>query len=94
MEPRTITSTHLTTENFYFFPVLPPQCMNTEIIINPLVPEGRNIYRIAKISFFKKEGFREKNSYERRVYELVDDESLSKTISQNLTGKMFQALMG
>ena len=27
---------------------------------NPLVPEGRNIYRIAKISFLKKEEIKEK----------------------------------
>ena len=45
--------------------------------INPSVPESRNIYRIAKISFLKKEGIKEKISYERRVYESVDDESLS-----------------
>ena len=35
-----------------------------------------------------------KTSYERRAYESVDDESLSNSISQNLTGKMFQAVMG
>ena len=58
------------------------------------MPEGRNIYRIAKISFLKKEGMEEKISYERRVYESVDDESFSQAISQNLTGKMFQAQMG
>ena len=45
-------------------------------LFNPLVPEGTNILRIAKISF-KKKGIKEKNSYERRVYESVDDESLS-----------------
>ena len=60
---------------------------------NPLVHEGRNIYRIAKISFLK-EGIKEKISYDGRVYESVDDESLSYAISQNLTGKNFQALMG
>ena len=27
---------------------------------NPLVPEGKNIYRIVKISFLKKEGIMEK----------------------------------
>ena len=36
--------------------------------INPLVPEGRNIYCIAKISFLKKELIKEKISYERRAY--------------------------
>ena len=45
-------------------------------LLNPLVPEGRNIYRISKISFLKK-GIQEKISYEHRVYESVDDESLS-----------------
>ena len=34
------------------------------------------------------------NSYERRVYESVDDESLSYARSQNLTSKRFQAVMG
>ena len=58
------------------------------------MPEGTNIYSIAKISFLKNEGIKEKNSYERHIYESVDDESLSSAISQNLTGKMFQALMG
>ena len=46
-------------------------------IINPLVPKGRNIYRIAKISFLRKEKMNEKISYERRVYESVDDERIS-----------------
>ena len=36
----------------------------------------------------------EKTSYERHLYESVDDESLSFTTSQNLTGKKFQAVMG
>ena len=39
------------------------------------MPEGRNIYRITKISFLKKEGIKEKNSNERGVYESVHDES-------------------
>ena len=34
------------------------------------MPEGRNIYRIAKIL----SGDQGKNSYERRVYESLDDE--------------------
>ena len=46
-------------------------------IINLLVPESRNIYRIAKISF-KKRRDQGKISYERLVYESVNDESLSK----------------
>ena len=32
-------------------------------------------------------------SYERRVHESVDDESLSYARSQNLTGKRFQTVM-
>ena len=43
---------------------------------NLFVPEGRNIYRIAKISFFT-EGISEQISYELRLYDSVDDESLS-----------------
>ena len=35
------------------------------------------IYRSIKISFLKKEGVKKKISYERRVYESVDDQSLS-----------------
>ena len=34
------------------------------------------------------------NSYERLVYESVDDESLSFSTSQNWTGEKFQAVMG
>ena len=46
--------------------------------LNPLVPEGRNIYRIAvKFRLLKKEGIMEKISYECRDYESVDDKSLS-----------------
>ena len=35
------------------------------------------IYRIIKVSFSKKEGIKKKISYERRVYESVEDESLT-----------------
>ena len=45
--------------------------------INPLLPNDNYNYRIIKISFSKKGGIRKKISYERRVYESVDDESLS-----------------
>ena len=45
--------------------------------INPLLPNGNYSYRIIKISLSKKEGIKKKSSYERRVYESVDDESLS-----------------
>ena len=41
------------------------------------MPEGRNIYRIAKITFLKKGGTKEEISYERRAIESVDDEILS-----------------
>ena len=44
---------------------------------NPLLPNGNYSYRIIKISLSKKEGIKKKNSCERRVYESVDDESLS-----------------
>ena len=44
--------------------------------LNPLLPNANYSYPIIKISFLKKKGPR-KNSYERRVYESVDDESLS-----------------
>ena len=43
-------------------------------------------FELPKFRFLKKEGIKEKNSYERRVYESVDDE--------NLAGKMFRAPMG
>ena len=46
-------------------------------LINPLLPNGNYSYRIIKISFSKKEGIKKKISYEWRVYESVDDESLS-----------------
>ena len=36
----------------------------------------------------------EKISYDRRVYESVDDESLSQTTSKNLTGIRFQTVTG
>ena len=46
-------------------------------LFNPLLPNGNYSYRIIKISFSKIEGIKKKISYERRVYESVDDESLS-----------------
>ena len=52
---------------------------------NPLLPIGNYSYRIIKISFSNKEGIKKKISYERRVYESVDEESLSWASSQNLT---------
>ena len=45
---------------------------------NPLLPNGNYSFRIIKISFSKKKkGIKKNFSYERRVYESVDDESLS-----------------
>ena len=48
--------------------------------------------QLLKIRFKKKEGIMGKISYERRAYESVDDRSLSYAISQNVTGKVFQAV--
>ena len=45
--------------------------------INPLVPDPLYILCMTKISILKKEGIIEKNSYERRAYESVDDRRLS-----------------
>ena len=46
--------------------------------INPLQTNDNYSYRIINISFSKKkEGIKKKISYERCVYESVDDESLS-----------------
>ena len=44
---------------------------------NPSLPNGNYSYRIIKITFSKKEWIKKKFSYERRVYESVDDRSLS-----------------
>ena len=44
---------------------------------SPLLPNGNYSYRKIKISFSKKEGIKKEIYYERRVYESVDDESLS-----------------
>ena len=41
-----------------------------------MLPDGRSIYRIAKISSLKKEGIMEKIYYERCVYESVDEKNL------------------
>ena len=49
---------------------------NSGPIINPLLPKGNYSYSIIKISFPKKEGIKKNISYERRVYEPVNDESL------------------
>ena len=44
-----------------------------KIEINPLLLNGNESYRIGKILFLKEEGIMEKISYDRRVYESVDD---------------------
>ena len=45
--------------------------------IIPLVPRAHKSVRIDKISILKLEGIIKKNSYERRDYESVDENSLS-----------------
>ena len=45
--------------------------------LNPLLPNGNYSYSLIKISFSKKEEIKKKLSYERRVYDSVDDENLS-----------------
>ena len=61
---------------------------------NPLMPNRIYSYRIIKILFSKKVGIKKKISFERRISESVDDETLSYARSQNLTGNRFQAVMG
>ena len=61
-------------------------------MFDPLLPESRNIYPIAKLSFQRRRDKR--NSYESRVYESVDIKSLSYAISQNWTKKKLKILMG
>ena len=51
---------------------------------NPLVPEGRNIYRIPKNFRFLKKGITEKISYEKRIYESVDNKGLFQILTENL----------
>ena len=48
----------------------------SEIEHNQFLPNSKYIYRITNISFSKKRKDQEKNSYEHRVYESVDNESL------------------
>ena len=48
-------------------------CQNAFKALKTLMPNGNYSYRIIKISFLKKEGIK-KNSYERCVYESVDNE--------------------
>ena len=53
------------------------QYLPSKAIFNPLLPNGNYSYHIIKNSFSKKKGIMEKNSYEYRVYESVQDENLS-----------------
>ena len=61
---------------------------------NPLVPSAHKNVRIAKILSLKLEGIIEKISYERRVYESVDEKSLSYAKSRKTTKGRIQALKG
>ena len=62
--------------------------------LNPLLHTGHYCVRMTKILILKLEGIIKKISYERRVYESVDDSSLSKAISQKLTKKRTHATKG
>ena len=62
-------------------------------IINPLLPNG-NIFSILLIFFFCKKVSSKNFSYERRAYESIENKSLSYALSQNMTRKRFQAVMG
>ena len=54
----------------------------------PFVPIVEFMQPMARILILKQEGYlMEKISYERRVYESVDDKILSQAVSQNLTKK-------
>ena len=48
---------------------------------------GQYSARMAKISILKSEGMNKEISYERRVYELVDNNSLSYALYQKTTKK-------
>ena len=61
---------------------------------NPLVPSAHKSVRIAKISILKLEGIIKKISYQRRDYESVDENSLSKAMSRKTTKRRIQALKG
>ena len=61
---------------------------------NPLVPSAHKSVRIAKISILKLEGIIKIISYERRDYESVDENSLSKAMSRKTTKRRIQALKG
>ena len=61
--------------------------------INPLVTDPLYLVCMAKISILKKEGIIEKNTYERRAYESVDERSHSYAICQKSAENKTQALM-
>ena len=58
------------------------------------MPSAHKSVRIAKSSILKLEGIMKKNSYERRDYESVDENSLSEAMSRKTTKRRIQALKG
>ena len=60
----------------------------------PVVPSVAVWQRISKISNLIKEEITVRISYERRVYESVDEKILPKAISQNLTKNRIREQMG
>ena len=50
---------------------------NNFVFINPILPSGANMRRSAKILILILEEILQKNSYERRNYESVDEKSPS-----------------
>ena len=59
--------------------------------LNPIPP---TFVAVLLKFWLKKKRSMEKNFYERRAYESVDDRSLSRAISKKLTGKRSWAAMG
>ena len=56
-----------------------------------MLPSVVHVQHLAKISFFKLEGIMDEISYERRVYESVDDKSLFRDVSQKSTENRIHA---
>ena len=63
-------------------------------VFNPLLPSAANMRRSAKILILILEGIIKKISHERRDYESVDENSLSKVMSRKTTKKRIQAVKG
>ena len=53
------------------------ECIFLATYLNPLWLSWKNYFNLAKILILKQKGIMEQISYERRVYESVDDRSLS-----------------